>query len=665
MKRLYISLTLALLSVVITAQTLNIRVDSVTYRFPAAQTGVMPYQDGLTLTVLGKEFSLSDISEMYVDSTIVSDNHVSVRYYSNNTASVSVAGNIARFLTINHSGAHVSIEQDATLAEEITYSLSGSASDGGFYTAGSYKATVELNGLTLTNVSAIYSGAAIHVQNSKRVNIKVITGTTNTLSDATSGSQKGCLYVKGHAEFKQYGTLNVHGNLKHGIKAGEYISVRNATINILSSVGDGINCEQYFLMESGSLTLSGIGDDGLQCDIEDTTTGSTGQTTDHDGEDSGNIYIAGGTINVSVTATAAKAIKSEGDMYVTGGTITATTSGGGAWDSDELKTKSCAGLSADGNMSLSGGTLSLTSTGAGGKGISVDGTLAISDSTTITIVTNGQAVVASSNGTISTVSNANTLDKYDTNYKSSPKGIKVDGAITIIGGKVSVTTSGAGGEGIESKSTLSISDGEVVVNAYDDAINAASHLTISGGMLYARATNNDGIDANGNCYIQGGLVFAIGASSPEVAVDANTEGGYKLYVTGGTIVAIGGLESGASLSQSCYSVGSSSGGGPGGRPGGSSSNSWSANTWYALSYGDYVFAFKTPTSGGSSLVLSASSTPTLKSGVTPSGTAIFDGVGYFPASVSGGSSVTLSTYSGGNSGPGGRWMPRPDDFWDF
>lgn len=322
-------------------------------------------------------------------------------------------------------------------------------------------------------------------------------------------------------------------------------------------------------------------------------------------------------------------------------------------------------MSADGNMSLSGGTLSLTSTGAGGKGISVDGTLAISDSTTITIVTNGQAVVASSSGTISTVSNSSSLDRYSTNYKSSPKGIKVDGAITIIGGKVSVTTSGAGGEGIESKSTLYISDGEVVVNAYDDAINAASHLTISGGMVYARATNNDGIDANGNCYIQGGLVFAIGASSPEVAVDANTEGGYKLYVTGGTIVAIGGLESGASLSQSCYSVGSSSGGGPGGRPGGSSSNSWSANTWYALSYGDYVFAFKTPTSGGSSLVLSASSTPTLKSGVTPSGTAIFDGVGYFPASVSGGSSVTLSTYSGGNSGPGGRWMPRPDDFWDF
>lgn len=663
MKRLYISLTLALLSVVITAQTLNIRVDSVTYRFPAAQTGVMPYQDGMTLTVLGKEFSLSDISEMYVDSTIVSDNHVSVRYYSNNTASVSVAGNIARFLTINRSGAHVSIEQDATLADEITYSLSGSASDGGFYTAGSYKATVELNGLTLTNVSAIYSGAAIHVQNSKRVNIKVITGTTNTLSDATSGSQKGCLYVKGHAEFKQYGTLNVNGNLKHGIKAGEYISVRNATINILSSVGDGINCEQYFLMESGSLTLSGIGDDGLQCDIEDAITGSTGQTTDHEGEDSGNIYITGGNLSITTSVAASKGIKAAGDAYISGGTIYVTTSGSGTWDTTALETKACAALAADGNIAISGGSLIFRSIGSGGKGMKCDGTLAIADSATIAITTSGGLFY--SNGSTTNTNYTGDTERISNSYYSSPKGVKATGAITISGGKISVTTSGHNGEGIESKNTVTISGGEVVVNAYDDAINAASHLTISGGMVYARATNNDGIDANGNCYIQGGLIYAISASSPEVAIDANTESGYKLYVTGGTIVAIGGLESGASLSQSCYSVGSSSGGGPGGRPGGSSRNSWSANTWYALSYGDYVFAFKTPTSGGSSLVLSASSTPTLKSGVTPSGTAIFDGVGYFPASVSGGSSVTLSTYSGGNSGPGGRWMPRPDDLWDF
>ena len=162
-------------------------------------------------------------------------------------------------------------------------------------------------------------------------------------------------------------------------------------------------------------------------------------------------------------------------------------------------------------------------------------------------------------------------------------------------------------------------------------------MSITGGYVMAYSTGNDGLDANGNMYIQGGLVYAICAGGAEVALDANTEGGYKLYVQGGTIVAIGSLEKGASLSQNCYSV-----------------SAWNKNTWYALTVGSNVFAFKTPSSSGSTLVVSYASTPSLASGVTPSGTAIFNGMGYFPASVSGGSDVSLSSYSSGDSGMGGN-----------
>ena len=634
------------------SQTLNVQVGNVTYLFPASQAGVMPFSDGTTLTAMGKSFTLSEVDKMWVDETAVTDSTVTIAYNAS-SAAVTVAGNIAKYVTVSLSGAHVSIAQSSDLATEITYALSGTSANGSLTLAGSYKCTVSLAGVTLTNPS----GAAINITNSKRIQLSAKSGTTNTLTDCASGSQKACIYSKGQLQLQGNGTLNVTGNTKHGIKSASYISVKNLTLNITSTVGDGINCEEYMEIKSGTLTLSGIGDDGIQCDLGGTT--STGITTDHEDEDTGNIYLSGGTVKVTVSAAAAKGIKSAGDMYITGGTVTATTSGGGAWDSDESKTKACAGLSADGNMVVSGGTLTLTSTGAGGKGISADGTLTVSDAAVITVSTSGQAVVASSSGTISTVSNSSSLDRYSTNYKSSPKGIKVDGAITISGGKIYVTTTGAGGEGIESKSTLDITGGEVAVTALDDALNSASTLTVSGGMVYARATNNDGIDANGNCYIKGGLVYAIGASSPEVAIDANTEGGYKLYVQGGTIVAIGGLESGASLSQTCYSAGSSSSGGgrPGGGGWGGSSGSWSANTWYALTVGSTTFAFKTPASGGSAMVVSGASTPTLVSGVTASGTSIFDGVGYYPATVSGGSSVTLSSYSGGNSGggPGGGW----------
>ena len=660
MKKVCLIITALLLTIVAGAQTLNIQVGDVTYQFPAAQTGDMTYANGSTLTIMGKEFTISDITSMVVDKSEVVDNQVTVAY-NGTSAKVTVAGNVAQYLTPVVSGAHVSIAQSDDLAEEVTYTLSGESTDGEFYMSGSYKATVELNGLTLTNTTPVKSGAAVHIQNGKRIKVKVCNGTVNTLTDAASGSQKGCLYIKGHAEFAQKGTLNITGNVKHGIKTGEYFTLKNSTINITKAVGDGINCAQYFQMTSGTITISGIGDDGIQCDIDNTTTGSTGETTDHEDEDSGNVYLEGGDITINVTADAAKAINAEGDIRATGANITATTSGGGVWDTDDKKTRASSCLSADENMIISGGTLVLTSTGAGGKGINVDGNFTATDGS-VTINTSGNAVVASSTGTLSVVTSSQQLDRYDSDYKSSPKGIKVDGAIVISDNAViNVTTTGAGGEGIESKSSIDITGGQTTIYATDDGINASKNtstggsgdLTINGGYVFSKSSGNDGIDSNGNCYIKGGLVYAIGTTSPEKSIDANTEEGKKLYITGGTIIAVGDLESGASISGgTCKSA-----------------SSWTANSWHALyNGGTLVAAFKTPASSSSSgggpggwsggggsqkLIVYTSSTPTVKSGITVTdGTNYFGGMANIAGTVSGGTNVTLSNYS---SSSGGRW----------
>ena len=667
MKKVGMMIIALLLTIVAGAQTLNVQVGDVTYQFPAAQTGDMTYSNGTTLTIMGKVFTIGDITGMVVDKSEVTDNQVTVSY-NGTMAKVTVAGNVAQYLTPVVSGAHVSIAQSDDLAEEVTYTLSGESTDGEFYMSGSYKATVELNGLTLTNTTPVKSGAAVHIQNGKRIKVKVCNGTVNTLTDAVGGSQKGCLYVKGHAEFAQKGTLNIIGNVKHGIKTGEYMTLKNATINITKAAGDGINCAQFFQMTSGKIAISGVSDDGIQCDIEDSTAGSTGETTDHEDEDTGNIYLEGGDITASVTADAAKAIKAEGDIRATGTNVTATTSGGGVWDADKVKTKSSSCMSADGNMLISGGTLTLTSTGAGGKGINVDGNFTATGGS-VTINTSGNAVVASSTGTLSVVTSSQQLDNYDSDYKSSPKGIKVDGAIVISDNAViSVTTTGAGGEGIESKTSIDITGGQTTVNASDDGINASKNtstggsgdLTISGGYVFSKSSGNDGIDANGNCYIKGGLVYAIGTTAPEKSIDANTEEGKKLYITGGTIIAVGDLENGVSISGgTCKSA-----------------SSWTANTWHALyNGGTLVAAFKTPASSGNSgggpggwpggggpgggpgggsqkLIVYTSSTPTVKSGVTVAdGTEYFGGMANIGGTVSGGSDVTLSNYSSG----GGWW----------
>ena len=637
------------------AQTLNIEVGQVTYLFPAEQAGVMNYTDGSTLTVMDKVFALAEVGEMYVNETSVVDNTVSV-VYNGVAATVFVAGNVAKYLTINVSGAHVNIAQSDDLAEEITYSLSGSSADGEFYMSGSYKATIELNGLSLTNTTPVTSGAAVHIQNGKRIKVKVGEGTSNTLVDAANGSQKGAFYVKGHPEFSGKGTLTVNGNVKHAIKSGEYITVKDATIIVQSAIGDGINCGQYLLLESGVLNISGVEDDGIQCDIDDTDVGSTGETADHEDEDSGNIYLAGGQITINTAGIAAKGVKSEGDLIVTGGVIAITTTGNGKWDEEDLKTKAAACLGSDAKVVIAGGTLTLTSTGAGGKGINCDAAFEMSGGE-VTIVTKGALYYH--NGTTENTNYTGNTDNVNSDYYSSSKGVKADGAITISGGKISVATAGRNAEGIESKTSMLISAGEVTVNSYDDGLNVGgdgSDLIISGGYVYSRALNNDGIDGNGNVYVKGGLVYAIGANSPEVAIDANSEEQKKLYVQGGTLIAVGGLESGAQISGGvCKQV-----------------SSFTSEAWYALYNGsELVAAFKTPAASTSSsgggrpgggpggggskkLVVYTASTPALQSGVTISGgTAYFDGVANIGGTVSGGSSVTLSDYTS-SGGPGGR-----------
>ena len=198
-------------------------------------------------------------------------------------------------------------------------------------------------------------------------------------------------------------------------------------------------------------------------------------------------------------------------------------------------------------MLIEGGTFTLTSTGSGGKGISCDSTFTFNGGD-LTIKTSG-GLFAYVNGTAYDNYTGN-VDRLASDNKSSAKGIKVDGKVTINGGTINVTTTGYNSEGIESKDSLVVNGGTIVVNAYDDAINSSSHMIINGGTITVVASNNDGLDANGNLYINGGYIMAFGTSSPECGIDANEEEGYSVIFTGGTLLAVGGGNSVPSTSAS-------------------------------------------------------------------------------------------------------------------
>lgn len=394
MKKLTIIIAFLVLTIVAGAQTLNVRTGSVTYQFPAAQCGEMAYQDGTTLTVMNKTFDLSDITGMTVDQTKVTDNLVSIAY-DGASATVMVAGNVAQYVTPTVNGAHVTIAQSNTSAvdgDEITYQLSGTTDDGSFSLSGSYKCTVSLAGVTLTNPG----GAAINITNSKRIQLSAKKDTQNTLTDG-SGSQKACIYSKGQLQIQGNGTLNVVGKKSHGIKSASYITVKNLTLNITSAVGDGINCEEYIQFKSGTVTITGVGDDAIQCDLGGDS--STGETEDHEDEDSGNIYMEGGTVNLTVSADAAKGIKSGGDVCISGSSLTVTQTGGIIVEEDDISYPTS--IKADGNVSITGGEIIITNTAEGGKGISAEGTLTINEddaTTVIDIKANGKGGTAETSG---------------------------------------------------------------------------------------------------------------------------------------------------------------------------------------------------------------------------------------------------------------------------
>ncbi len=420
-----------------------------------------------------------------------------------------------------------------------------------------------------------------------------------------------------------------------GLKADGNITIGGGTVTIANSgaMSKSIKTKATATINGGTITLTPSGA------MKVVTLNGVSDASYSTGVKAVDFVMNDGSLTINASGTAGKGISSTG-ITTNGGTINITNTGAPQASSagDYYTAK---GMKADGNMALNAGNITINMSGNGGKCIKVNGTY-----TQGTSATSGPTLSMSTTGTAAGTSSSGGGwgPGGGSSVSGSAKGIKVMGNITINGGTVKVSaTGGEGSEGIESKAVMTINGGYVECNTYDDALNSASHMYIKGGYVYAVATNNDAIDSNGNMYLSGGMVFCCGS---EEGLDANSEGGYKAYIQSGANIAaigrsMGAIESGASISQTCYQTTASS------------------STWYALYNGSTVVAaFQTPTlsssgggygpggGGSSSTMVVTSPSCKLYSGVTGSGTSFWSGKGY--SNASGGSSVSLSSYSGGS-----------------
>ena len=254
--------------------------------------------------------------------------------FNGTTATVTIPADLTSYVSCSSgTSSHVKLLQAESVTDnkpgEITYVLSGSSSDGEFYMEGSYKATIRLNGLTLTNPA----GPAVNIQDGKRIKLNLPEGKTNTLTDGVNEDYNGCFHCKGHTEITGKGTLNIVGNSKHGLYSKEYFSIKNATVNITAAEKDGIHCKEYFYMESGKINISGAKDDGIQVEIDDKSA-TTGITTDHEDENTGNFYMTGGTLTIA--SYGGKAIKADGKIDLSAGTRN--------FDTNDIEENAAAGI---------------------------------------------------------------------------------------------------------------------------------------------------------------------------------------------------------------------------------------------------------------------------------------------------------------------------------
>ena len=414
----------------------------------------------------------------------------------------------------------------------------------------------------------------------------------------------------------QNGNLTIHttAESQRGIKVSGIFTMDDGHLNINCTGYDakGIKADSLLFIHGGTLEIEHSGDisKGIKCDqdiaisggtIEILSSGST-EIIDNDPtyctaiKGDANILISGGniTINLPTTNHGGKGISCAGDMTISGNnTIHIETHGDGATypATSPTDTYSSSCLRAEGNMQILSGNITLNSTGKAGKGIKVGK----KNGNTYT----GTYTQGSPNGTGPTLTISTTGAQVGSggggwpppppgggsSVKSSAKGIKVGGLATIYGGTTTVTTTGNGAEGLESKTQISIEGGQHYFKCYDDCINSSGKILFNGGVTVCFSNGNDAVDSNagqaGAITIGNGVAFAYTTrGNPEEGFDCDNNSHIRITGTG-----IG------------ISAGGNQGGGGGWPPGGgntitgavqgyyfhTNSYTFQANKYYTLS----------------------------------------------------------------------------------
>lgn len=319
--------------------------------------------------------------------------------------------------------------------------------------------------LILNNVSITNSnGPAIYIENANCTYIELVG--ENTLNATVSGDLDVALLSKDDLYIEGDGTLKVISTMD-GISSSNNLTINSGTF-ILETGDDGIKGKDSLVIENGNFTI--------------TSTGDAIKTTNE--EELGNLVIKNGSFNITTNG---DGITSINTLEINDGEFSVNTKTNNSSVSQK-------GIKANNNLIIHGGTYNLN--------------------------TNDDSIHSNKDVTI---------NKGTFTLKSNDDAIHADGKVEINDGTFTITAH----EGLEA-TYVKVNDGNININASDDGINAGNKsndyqttIEINGGNITIQMGqgDTDGIDSNGNIYVNGGTININGNSPFDYDGEAKYNGG--------------------------------------------------------------------------------------------------------------------------------------------
>jgi hypothetical protein len=355
-------------------------------------------------------------------------------------------------LSLNGGAMTVNMTGSATL------SATGLGYDPSYCTAIKCDSTIKIAGSAITITCSGVGGKGI----SSDQDVLMIGGTVNV---TTTGN--GATYINSLGKTDGYTATCLEADRNINILGGSVttsstgIGGKGISADGNLTFGDATNSPTINVTTTGTrLLVSGttnyttavyatpkaIKSDGVMNIVNGTFTVSTAQSGGDAIDCDSVMTVSGGTLGITLKGAGTKGLKSSRDMNLNGGSITITASGATVLENVAAATYNpshCTGVKSDAAINLNGTNITLTGSGTGSKGISSGATLTM----------NAGTVNLTCSGAGATYKNStNVTDSYCSSCFSS------DGAMLILGGKLTTATGAAatGGKGISSNAAITI-----------------------------------------------------------------------------------------------------------------------------------------------------------------------------------------------------------------